>query len=150
MLPESRCWGFIIANTRADLNPLPKLKVNLPRGIHGQRFVCPSLLPPIAPWQRQVCSAKGNFICHSTGAPRTTSAGGRLAHAARSEAQELGSSSPPSQLSPRGLSVAVPRQPSPYPVSAVDVSPVARQQLHHIRLVAEHRDVQGSVVGDWI
>lgn len=38
----------------------------------------------------------------------------------------------------------------PYPVSAVDVGAVVHQELHHVRLVAEHRDVQGGVVGDWV
>lgn len=44
----------------------------------------------------------------------------------------------------------MPRQLSPYPVSPVDVGPVVHQELHHIWLVAEHCDVQGGVVGDWI
>lgn len=35
-----------------------------------------------------------------------------------------------------------------YPVPAIDVGPVAHQQLHHIRLVSQDRDVQGRVVGD--
>lgn len=38
----------------------------------------------------------------------------------------------------------------PYPVSAVDVGAVLHQQLHHVRLVAQHRHVQGRVVGDWV
>lgn len=37
-----------------------------------------------------------------------------------------------------------------YPVSAVDVGPVACQELHHVRLVAKHCNVQGGVVGDWV
>lgn len=36
----------------------------------------------------------------------------------------------------------------PYPVSAVDVGTVVHQELQHVRLVAQHRHVQGCVVGD--
>lgn len=35
-----------------------------------------------------------------------------------------------------------------YPVPPVDVSAVAHQQLHHVRLVSQDSDVQGRVVGD--
>lgn len=44
----------------------------------------------------------------------------------------------------------MPRQLSSYPVSAVDVSPMVHQEFHHIGLVAEHGDVQGGVVSNWI
>lgn len=36
----------------------------------------------------------------------------------------------------------------PYPVSAVDVGAVVHQELQHVRLIAQHRHVQGRVVGD--
>lgn len=36
----------------------------------------------------------------------------------------------------------------PYPVPPVDVSPMAHQQLHHVRLVSQDSDVQGCVVGN--
>lgn len=47
-------------------------------------------------------------------------------------------------------STSVSKQSILYPVSAVDVGPVACQELHHVRLVAKHCNVQGGVVGDWV
>lgn len=36
--------------------------------------------------------------------------------------------------------------PDSYPVPPVDVSPMAYQQLYHVRLVSQDSDVQGCVV----
>lgn len=40
--------------------------------------------------------------------------------------------------------------PGSYPVPPVNVGPVAHQQLHHVRLLSQHSNVQGRVVGDWV
>lgn len=39
-------------------------------------------------------------------------------------------------------------EPDSYPVPPVDVSPMAHQQLHHVRLVSQDSDMQGCVIGN--
>lgn len=55
----------------------------------------------------------------------------------------------------KGWLVNLPHTPKPtapdsYPVPPVDVSPMAHQQFHHVRLVSQDSDMQGCIIGNGV